>query len=141
MIIDTQKTSPDSIGLAKQKMVEFSQAGLHKEIKLFASLDVRTGENLGGIMKQPKLNDVGLNVTGTRKIRELAAKSQKIKITINIDKGSLDSLKEMALKTGGSYQKILNEIVKSGLEKRNDSECRLQKLEKEVAKIKKKIAA
>lgn len=141
MIIDTPKTSPDSTGLAKQKMVEYSRVGLHEEIKLFVSLDVRTGENLGDIMKQPKLSDLALNVAGTKKIRELAAKSQKIKITINIDKDSLDSLKEMALKTGGSYQKILNGIVKSGLEKRNDSESRLQKLEKEVAKIKKKIAA
>lgn len=92
-------------------------------------------------MKQPKLSELVLNVTGTKKIRDLAAKSQKIKITINIDKDSLDSLKEMAQKSGGSYQKILNEIVKSGLENRHDSESRLQKLEKEVAKIKKKIAA
>ena len=92
-------------------------------------------------MKQPKLSELVLNVAGTKKIRDLAAKSQKIKITINIDKDSLDSLKEMALKTGGSYQKILNEIVKNGLEKRHDSESRLQKLEKEVARIKKKIAA
>ena len=102
---------------------------------------MQIGENLGDIMKQPKLSELVLNVAGTKKIRDLAAKSQKIKITINIDKDSLDSLKEMALKTGGSYQKILNEIVKNGLEKRHDSESRLQKLEKEVARIKKKIAA
>ncbi len=92
-------------------------------------------------MKQPKLSELNLNVTGTKKIRELALKSKKIKITINIDKDSLDSLKEMAFKTGGSYQKILNEIVKNGLVKHNDSENRLLKLEKEVAKIKKKLTA
>lgn len=122
-------------------MAEFLQAGLQEGIKLFVSLDARAGENLGDIMKQPKLNDLVLNVTGTKKKRELAAKSQKIKITINIDKDSLDSLKEMASKTGGSYQKILNEIVKNGLGKHSDSESRLQRLEKEVAKIKKRIAA
>lgn len=92
-------------------------------------------------MKQPKLSELNLNVKGTKKIRELALKSKKIKITINIDKDSLDSLKEMAFKTGGSYQKILNEIVKNGLVKHNDSENRLLKLEKEVAKIKKKLTA
>ena len=141
MIIDTLKAKFDTTGLAKQAMVAFSQVGSHEEVKLFVSLDVQTGENLGDIMKQPKLNNLVLNVTETKKIRESASRSEKIKITINIDKDSLDSLKEMALKTGGSYQKLLNELVKNGIEKRYDSETRLQKLEKEVAKIKKKIAS
>ena len=92
-------------------------------------------------MKQPKLSELALNIEGTKKIRDMASKSQKVKITINIDKNSLDSLKEIALKSGGSYQKILNEIVKNGIDKHNDSESRLQKLEKEVAKIKKKLTA
>lgn len=92
-------------------------------------------------MKQPKLNDLALNIAGTKKIRDMATKSQKIKITINIDKDSLSALKNLAIKTGGSYQKLLNEMVKNGLEKHNDSENRLQKLEKEVAKLKKKISA
>ena len=99
------------------------------------------GENLGNTMKQPKLSELALNIEGTKKIRDMTAKSQKVKITINIDKNSLDSLKEIALKSGGSYQKILNEIVKNGIDKHNDSESRLQKLEKEVAKIKKKLTA
>ena len=92
-------------------------------------------------MKQPKLSELALKIEGTKKIRDMASKSQKVKITINIDKNSLDSLKEIALKSGGSYQKILNEIVKNGIDKHNDSESRLQKLEKEVAKIKKKLTA
>ena len=92
-------------------------------------------------MKQPKQTKLVLNTPETKKIREIVASSKKIKITINIDKDSLMSLKNMASKSGGSYQKILNEILKNGLDKNNDSESRLQKLEKEVAKIKKKIAA
>lgn len=103
---------------------------------------MQNGENLGDIiMKQPKLSDLVLNKSGTKKIREMVANSKKIKITINIDRDSLESLKEMANKSGGSYQKILNEILKNGLVKHNDSESRLQKLEKEIAKIKKKLAA
>ncbi|MDO9182371.1 MAG: hypothetical protein Q7U04_08170 [Bacteriovorax sp.] len=92
-------------------------------------------------MKQPKLSNLVINGSGTKKIREIATRSKKIKITINVDKDSLDSIKEMASKTGGSYQKILNEILKNGIEKHSNSENRLQKLEREVAKIKKKIAA
>ena len=92
-------------------------------------------------MKQPKLTKLVLNTCEAKKIREIAASSKKIKITINVDKDSLASLKNMATKSGGSYQKILNEILKNGLDKHNDAESRLQKLEKEVAKLKKKIAA
>lgn len=103
---------------------------------------MQNGESLGDfIMKQPKLSDLVYNEAGTKKIRELAAKAKKIKITINIDNETLKAIKLIASKSGGSYQKTLNEILKNGLEKSHDSESRLQKLEKEVAKIKKKLAA
>ncbi|MBC7712300.1 MAG: BrnA antitoxin family protein [Rhizobacter sp.] len=92
-------------------------------------------------MKQPKLSDLTLNIEGTKRIREMAAKSKKIKITINIDEDTIELIKSMAAKTGGSYQKTLNELLKTGLEKNNDAELRLQKIEKEIAKIKKKLAA
>lgn len=92
-------------------------------------------------MKQPKLSNLTINKLGTKKIREMAAKSKKMKITINVDKDSLDAIKNLAESTGSSYQKLLNEILKKGLEKYNDSETRLQKLENEVARIKKKLAA
>lgn len=92
-------------------------------------------------MKQPKLNNLTLSKMGTKKIREMAAHSKKIKITINIDHESLVSLKNMAQKTGGSYQRILNELLKKSLDKQSGSEDRLEKLEKEIAKIKKKLAA
>lgn len=92
-------------------------------------------------MKQPKLSKLAINEAGTKKIREIAGKSSKIKITINIDKDSLNSVKKMAHQSGSSYQKLLNEILKKGLAKNNDSESRLQRLEKEIAKIKKIIAA
>ena len=106
------------------------------------SLAVPNGENLGEFtMKQPKLNNLTIDKPGTKKIRDLALKSKKIKITINIDQKSLETLKNMAHTSGASYQKILNEILKIGLEKQNDAETRLQKIEMEIAKLKKKMAA
>lgn len=92
-------------------------------------------------MKQPKLSNLKINKLGTKNIRSMACESNKIKITINIDKKSLDKLKEIASRTGGSYQKILNDVLKNGLSKKNEAEDRLSKLEKEIVKIKKRLAA
>ena len=106
------------------------------------SLAVPNGENLGEfIMKQPKLNNLAIDKSGTKKISNMALKSKKIKITINIDQNSLETLKNMAQASGASYQKILNEILKIGLEKQNDAETRLQKIEMKIARLKKKMAA
>jgi len=92
-------------------------------------------------MKQPKLNDLTLDKKGTQKMRARAAHAEKVKITINIDRESLESLKEIALSTGASYQKLLNQILKDGLSKKSSAEVRLTRLEKEIEKIRKKLAA
>lgn len=92
-------------------------------------------------MKQPKINNLLLDTEGTKKIRLMAKKTNKVKITVNIDQESLSALKFIADKSGGSYQKILNQILREGLENYSDSQNRLEKLEREVAKIKKKLSA
>ena len=92
-------------------------------------------------MKQPKLSNMIIDKKGTKAIRSMAAKTKKIKITINIDFDSLEALKERAINSGASYQKLLNQILKEGLDRKNDSESRLDRLEKELMKIKKKLVA
>ena len=92
-------------------------------------------------MKQPKLTDLVLDRKGTKSIRAQADKTQKIKITINIDQDSLETLRKMAGSTGASYQKLLNQILKEGLSEHATSESRLNRLEKELEKLKRKIAA
>ncbi len=92
-------------------------------------------------MKQPNLKDLVIDKKGTQKMREAAAQSKKVKITINIDADSLDELKKMANRSGASYQKLLNQLLKNGLDTQHSDHSRLEKLEKEVASLKKKIAA
>lgn len=99
------------------------------------------GENLGDCMKQPKSTDLVIDQKGTMRMRAEMAATKKIKITINIDQESLEALREMSGHTGAPYQKLLNQILKEGLKKRTESESRLDQIEKELARLKKKIAA
>lgn len=78
---------------------------------------------------------------GTDEIRAMAKNAKKIKITINIDRDNLNALKELADKSGASYQKLLNQILAEGLTGKSNTESRLMRLEKEIEKIKKKLAA
>jgi hypothetical protein len=50
-------------------------------------------------------------------------------------------LREVAGKSGASYQKLLNQILKEGLKKRDDAEARLNRLEKEIEQLKRKRVA
>ena len=86
------------------------------------------------------MNDLVVDKKGTARVRAEIAKSKKIKITINIDQDSLETLRQMSGKTGAPYQKLLNQILKEGLSKRDESETRLERIEKELEKLKKKVA-
>lgn len=92
-------------------------------------------------MKQPKLSEMILDKKGTKRMRTKASKTNKVKITINIDLENIESLKALALKSGASYQKLLNQILTEGLSRKLDSESRLDRLEKELEKLRKKLAA
>ncbi len=91
-------------------------------------------------MKQPKMSDLKLDKKGTNAIRESMAKSQKVKITINFDADVLNQVKELAENSGSPYQTLLNKIVKDSLIEKQAKESRLDKLEREVKALKKKIA-
>ncbi len=92
-------------------------------------------------MKQPKISDLAIDYRATKRIRSAAVRTKKIKITINIDQDSLLALREIAGKTGASYQKLLNQILKDGLSKRDISETRLERIEKDLERLKKKLVA
>ncbi len=92
-------------------------------------------------MKQPKLSDLTIDTAGTRKIRAGMKKSPSVKITINIDAESLDTLRDEAARTGIPYQRLLNNILKEGLARQSETEDRLDRIEKELARIKKQLVA
>jgi len=103
---------------------------------------VLNGDNFGGFtIKQPKLNELVIERRGTKEIRSKMKRSKKIKITINVDEDSLVLLRKMSSETGAPYQKLLNQILKEGLRKRSEGESRLDRIEKELKRIKREIAA
>jgi len=74
-------------------------------------------------------------------MRAEAAKTRKVKITINIDQDSLEALRELAGESGASYQKLLNQVLREGLKKRDSAEARLDRIERELEQLKRKRVA
>jgi predicted DNA binding CopG/RHH family protein len=91
-------------------------------------------------MRQPRLGDVRLDRAGTRKTRA-AAKRDVVKITINIDRGSLSLLQAMAEESGVPYQRLLNALLKEGLKGKETLRARVARLEQELEKVKRRLAA
>ncbi len=92
-------------------------------------------------MKEPKLRDLKIDWEGTKRMRRLAARSHKIKITINLDADILSQIRKMASKGGTPYQSYLNWLLRETVTQKASDEDRLDRLEREVALIKKKLAA
>lgn len=91
-------------------------------------------------MKQPNLSDLRMDRAGTRRIRA-ATKKGFVKITINIDRDSLALLRAMAEETGVPYQRLLNTLLKEGLKGRETIQSRVDRLEYELKKVKRSLAA
>jgi predicted DNA binding CopG/RHH family protein len=104
--------------------------------------DRHRGENSGGFtMKEPKLSELEIDPKGTEQIRRKMATARSVKITINIDKTNLDILRTKAAKTGVPYQRLLNQFLSKALQSDDQTESRLDRLEKEVARLKRKIVS
>ena len=91
-------------------------------------------------MRQPKLSNLKVDVRGTRAMRRAATKSKKVKITINIDEDSLSHLRNRSNNTGVPYQRLLNQVLKEALKGEEAVENRLEKLERELNRLKKNVA-
>ncbi len=91
-------------------------------------------------MKEPKLNELAMDEKGTQQIRRKMAASRSIKITINIDKANLEILRAKAAKTGVPYQRLLNRLLNSALQNDVQTESRLDRLEREISRLKKIVA-
>ena len=92
-------------------------------------------------MKQPKLSDLRVDRPGTERIRTAVARTKSIKITINLDAESLTQLRQLADESSVPYQRLLNQILKKGLAQHETTEARLARLEAEINKLKRQLAA
>ncbi|HRO67229.1 MAG TPA: CopG family antitoxin [Pseudobdellovibrionaceae bacterium] len=82
-----------------------------------------------------------MDTKGTKAMRKMMAKAKKIKITVNVDEDILVELKHMAEETGTPYQSLLNRVLKDAVMTKKDEGSRLDRLEREVERLKKKISA
>lgn len=92
-------------------------------------------------MRKPGMRDLKLDHAGTRAIRAEMARRGTVKITINVDTDSLGKLKELSAESGVPYQRLLNGILRDRLANANTLESRLDRIEKELARVKRQLAA
>ena len=93
------------------------------------------------MMKQPKLADLRKDEVQTQKIRGAMKRGKAVKITINVDRETLDAVKRMATDTGIPYQRLVNRLLKESMKRLADRETRLDRLERELNRMKRKLAA
>ena len=78
---------------------------------------------------------------GTTKMRQAMARVKKAKITINIDIDLLSAARAMAAKTDTPYQILINQLLRQILAQKSEEGTRLDRLERDLSLLKKKIAA
>ena len=92
-------------------------------------------------MREPKLGNIKVDVAETAKIRRSLKKQKSVKITINLDADSLTTLKKEASASGVPYQRLLNRLLKESLKSKRVTESRIDRLERELREVKRKLAA
>jgi predicted DNA binding CopG/RHH family protein len=92
-------------------------------------------------MRKPSISNLKVDRAGTRKIQAEMATRGSVKITINVDANSLAKLKRLSAESGVPYQRLLNSILKERLTKTSSVQSRLDRIEKELVQVKKKLAA
>jgi predicted DNA binding CopG/RHH family protein len=92
-------------------------------------------------MKEPRLKNLKEDTLETAKIRRSLKKQKRVKITINLDADSLEALKKEALASGVPYQRLLNKLLKQSLANKRAAESRIDRLERELREIKRRLAA
>ena len=91
-------------------------------------------------MRKPRISDVKVDAAGTRRLRAEMAGRRSVKITINVDAESLGKLKELSADSGVPYQRLLNSILRERLSRADTVHARLDRIEKELARVKKTLA-
>ena len=92
-------------------------------------------------MKKPSLKNLKLDESETKSIRSTMAREKSIKITININADTLAKLRRLSDDSGVPYQRLINRTLTESLASRDKTDSRLERIEKELLLLKKKIAA
>lgn len=92
-------------------------------------------------MKQPNLRHLKIDHTATRKMQTALAKKDRITITIHLDTASLKSLQRLSKRSGIPYQRLFTMLLANNAAKRDSIQARLDRIEQELRKVKRHVAA
>jgi len=92
-------------------------------------------------MKQPNLSHLRIDRVATNKIRTALSKKNRVTITVHLDPDSLKTLKTRSRNTGIPYQRLLNTLLTTNISQQESVQSRLNRLEQELRKIKRHVAA
>ncbi len=93
------------------------------------------------MMREPKLEDLTVDETGTVRRRAAVAREKAVKITITIDTNSLFALRKASQRTGVPYHALVSRVLKKDLARQTATESRLDQLEREVKRMKRILVA
>jgi hypothetical protein len=74
-------------------------------------------------------------------MRAALSNKSRVTITVNLDADSLRALQTLPNKSGIPYQRLLNRALTIGITQQASIQTRLDRLERELRKIKRHIAA
>ena len=92
-------------------------------------------------MKQPDLRHLRIDRVATKKIRAALSKKKQVTITVHLDTDSVKALKTLSSKTGIPYQRLFNTRLTTNVSQQVSTQSRLNRLEQELRKIKRHVAA
>ena len=92
-------------------------------------------------MKQPHLSHLTIDRVATKKIHTAPSKKNRVTITVNLDMESLKALQTLSKKNGIPYQRLWTTVLTSNLTQQESIQSRLNRLEQELRKIKRRVAA
>lgn len=92
-------------------------------------------------MKQPNLRHLRIDRVATKKIHAALSKKKRATITVYLDTDSLKALKTLSSKTRIPYQRLLNTLLAASAAREETTQSRLNRLEQELHKIKRRVAA
>ncbi|MEP6934414.1 MAG: hypothetical protein ABI988_10795 [Nitrospirota bacterium] len=92
-------------------------------------------------MKQPNLRHLRIDQVATKNIHAALSKTKRVTITVHLDTNSLKALKTFSSKTGIPYQRLLNSLLTASVTREVTTQSRLNRLEQELRKIKRRVAA
>ncbi len=91
-------------------------------------------------MKQPNLRHLKIDRGGTEIIRNAIRRKGRVTITVNLDAADLRAQKTHSKKAGAPYQRLLT-LLTTTVSQQESIQSRLARLEQELRKIKRHIAA